>query len=231
MHYDPSSRSRLSSHDLPRFDGGTLFDRIARRLCGADCLPRKELFEAWEVARRVRRRLRGGRVVDLACGHGLLGQVMLLLDDSSPVALCADARLPASAHKVANALVSEWPRLAGRIRLQESDARDVELAPGDVVVSAHACGALTDVILERAAAASAAVAVLPCCHAHGRSDTGNLEGWMDPALAIDVTRAARLAARGYRVHTQHIPAAITPKRRLLIGAVRLDASTLTTPRK
>ncbi|HVW30445.1 MAG TPA: methyltransferase [Polyangiaceae bacterium] len=218
MHYDPSSRSRLSPQDLPRFAGSTLFDRIARTLCRADCLPRKELFEAWEVARRVRRRLRGGRVVDLACGHGLLGHLMLLLDDSSSAVLCADTRLPASAHKVATALVAEWPRLGGRVRLQEGDARDVELSPGDVVVSAHACGALTDVILERAAAAAAGVAVLPCCHAHARSDTGSLEGWLDAALAIDVTRAARLAGRGYRVHTQQIPAAITPKRRLLLGA-------------
>jgi hypothetical protein len=225
MHYDLSSRSRLSPHDLPRFDGSTLFDRIARALCRVDCLPRKELFEAWEVARRVRRRFRGGRVVDLACGHGLLGHLMLLLDDSSPIALSVDARLPPSARKVTTALVAEWPRLGGRVQLQEGDLRDVLLLPGDVVVSAHACGGLTDVILERAVAASAMVAVLPCCHAHARSDTGSLEGWLDAALAIDVTRAAHLAARGYRVHTQHIPAAITPKRRLLLGAPAIAAPT------
>ena len=143
---------------------------------------------------------------------------MLLLDDSSTAALCVDARLPPSANKVASALVAEWPRLAGRVRLQEGDARDVQLAPSDVVVSAHACGALTDAILERAVAASASVAVLPCCHAHARSDTGSLEGWLDTALAIDVSRATRLASAGYRVHTQNIPASITPKRRLLLGA-------------
>ncbi len=40
---------------------------------------------------------------------------------------------------------------------------------------------------------------------------------MDAALAIDATRAARLRAAGYRVHTQEIPAAITPKNRLLIA--------------
>jgi hypothetical protein len=41
---------------------------------------------------------------------------------------------------------------------------------------------------------------------------------MDAALAIDVVRAHRLAASGYRVWTQTIPAEITPKNRLLIGA-------------
>jgi len=61
----PSSRGRLTDRDLDRFPGGALFDRIARAACHAGCLPRKELYEAWEVARRVRRLFRGGRIVDL----------------------------------------------------------------------------------------------------------------------------------------------------------------------
>ena len=59
-------------------------------MCRAGTLPGKELFEAWEVARRVRRKYRGGRVVDLACGHGLLAHIMLLLDDRSAQALAVD---------------------------------------------------------------------------------------------------------------------------------------------
>jgi len=89
--------------------------------------------------------------------------------------------------------------------------------PGDLVVSAHACGTLTDRVLDAALAARARVAVLPCCQSLGRSDKGGLEGWLDGALAIDVVRAARLRSRGYRVYTQRIPEAITPKNRLLLG--------------
>jgi SAM-dependent methyltransferase len=48
-------------------------------------------------------------------------------------------------------------------------------------------------------------------------DAGTLTGWIDPALAIDVRRAARLERALYRVWTQTIPAAITPKNRLLLG--------------
>ncbi len=65
-----STRSRLTEKQLAVFPGNTLFDKIARAVCRAGTLPGKELFEAWEVARRVRRKYRGGRVVDLACGHG-----------------------------------------------------------------------------------------------------------------------------------------------------------------
>jgi hypothetical protein len=50
-----------------------------------------------------------------------------------------------------------------------------------------------------------------------RNDGGPLAGWLDGALAIDVMRAVALSQRGYRVWTQTIPPAITPKNRLLIG--------------
>ena len=82
--FSPSSRGRLTDRDLSRFPDDTLFHRLARAVCHAGCLPRKELYEAWEMARRVRRHFRGGRVVDLAAGHALLAQVMLLLDDRRP---------------------------------------------------------------------------------------------------------------------------------------------------
>jgi hypothetical protein len=69
----------------------------------------------------------------------------------------------------------------------------------------------------------ARVAVLPCCHDAERNDSGGLTGWLDPALAIDVTRAARLREADYAVYTQHIPNEITPKNRLLLGAPREPA--------
>ena len=70
--FSRSSHGRLTDRDLGRFCTDTLFDRVGRAVCHAGCLPRKELYEAWELARRVRRRFRGGRIVDLAAGHGLL---------------------------------------------------------------------------------------------------------------------------------------------------------------
>jgi hypothetical protein len=218
--YDPSSRARLNARDLPRFDGETLFHRVARVVCHAECLPRKELFEAWEVARRTRRRFRGGRVVDLAAGHGLLAHLLLLLDDTSEIAVAVDTRIPPSAGRLAEALVAEWPRLSNRITHVRGVIADFAVQPEDLLVSAHACGPLTDQVLSKALEARTRVAVLPCCHAEAKCDLGGLGGWLDPALAIDVTRAARLRAAGYDVHTQQIPESITPKNRLLLGDPR-----------
>jgi hypothetical protein len=161
--------------------------------------------------------MRGGRIVDLACGHGLVAHMMLLLDDTAPSALAIDAKLPLSARKVAAAMSARWPKLKDRVVLEQKKIDKVELCPGDHVVSCHACGRLTDQILDRAIEARCAVAVLPCCQSRGRCDAGGLEGWMDLSLAVDATRAARLRAAGYRVHTARIPEAMTAKNRLLFG--------------
>jgi hypothetical protein len=187
-------------------------------MCHAGCLPRKELFEAWEMARRVRRIFRGGRIVDLGGGHGLLAQVMLVLDDSSSAALVVDKALPASRARVHDALVQTWPRLSGRITFVDGALDDVDVQSTDVVVSSHACGRLTDVVLDRAVAARARVAVLPCCHDLERCNPGGLSGWVDGPVAIDIMRAVRLEQQGYRIWTQSIPASVTPKNRLLLGA-------------
>ena len=212
------STSRLTEKDLGRFAGDTLFDRVGRALCPAGVLPRKELYEAWEVARRTRRRFRGGRVMDMAAGHGLLAHLMVLLDDSSPRAVAVDTRLPPSAAAVQAALVEAWPRLLNRVALVAAPLDDVSLHEDDVVVSSHACGTLTDTILEHVITARTRVAVLPCCHDARACDAGGLTGWLEPSLAIDVRRAERLSRHGYHVWTQTIPASITPKNRLLIAA-------------
>jgi hypothetical protein len=209
--------NRLTRHDLDRFPGDTLLDRLGRVLCGVGTLPRKELYEAWEVARRMRRRSRGGRVVDVAGGHGLLGHVMLLLDDSSPEALVVDPMVPPSAAALHEAMVAAWPRLRDRVTYVKTELSGFPLVSTDTVVSSHACGSLTDQILNSAAMARAAVAVLPCCHDRERCDAGPLAGWLDDPLAIDVLRAIRLEAKGYQVRTQKIPVDVTPKNRLLIG--------------
>ncbi|MSP60780.1 MAG: methyltransferase domain-containing protein [Myxococcales bacterium] len=211
------SRSRLTPRDLPRFPSESLFDKIARVVCRAECLPRKELYEAWEVARRARRRFRGGRVIDLACGHGLVAHLMLLLDDTSPCALAVDTRVAGSAPSIAAGLVGAWPRIAGRVTIEERAIAEVALTPGDLVVSVHACGALTDEVLDAALAVRARVAVLPCCQ---EARPSALAGWLDPTLAIDVARAHRLLAADYDVFTQTIAREITPKNRLLLGAPR-----------
>jgi hypothetical protein len=173
--------------------------------------------------------------VDLAGGHGLLAQALLLLDDSSPSALVVDPALPPSASRLHASLVAAWPRLRDRVGFVAADLETVRLEAADLVVSCHACGGLTDRVLDVAVRAGARMAVLPCCH-DAAAAPPLLDGWMDPALAVDVDRAQRLERARYAVWTQMIPPDITPKNRLLLGrpltrSARRPAAVLPRPRR
>ena len=193
--FDPASRGRLTTYDLARFPGDTLFDRIGRAVCHAGCLPRKELYEAWEVARRTRRLFRGGRIVDLAGGP----RPARAHHAAARRLLAARARGRFETARVrGDAARSRWSTHgrgwpAGWISKKPPLER-VPICAGDVVVSAHACGSLTDVVLARASGARASVAVLPCCHDLGAGDLGDLDGWMDGA--IRGRRGPRAAVEG-----------------------------------
>lgn len=180
-----SSRSSLCKRDLAAgmFPGTSLHDDAASALCelGAERgrVPRKEWHESWAVATAMMNALpahaaRNRCVVDCAGGHGLAGQLALLVahPEATPVsALCVDVRVPAYANAVHAVLAARYPkRLAGRVRLAHG-ARLETLRPHAraLLLGVHACGALTDVVLEKALKWRAPVALLPCCHDKVRS--------------------------------------------------------------
>ena len=92
------------------------------------------------------------------------------------------------------------PYAKGSVRVEVTDptepVRSAPLVPSLPVPRAMTLEALRakDTELEQAR-----VAVLPCCHDLDAGDAGGLSGWLDGALAMDVTRAARLRRHGYRV--------------------------------
>ena len=198
-----------------------------RAVCEAGCLPRKELFEAWEMARRVRRRFRGGRIVDLAGGHGLLAQVLLLLDDSSPSALVVDPALPPSAARAARVARRGLaaPARSGRLR-RPSDLDDRAARrrrSGRVVSRVRRVSPIACSIARRGRARS--VAVLPCCHDARDGAIADARGWMDRGAGASMSRARTgCAAQGYQVWTQSHPARHHAEEPAAAGATRTNAA-------
>jgi hypothetical protein len=101
-----------------------------------------------------------------------------------------------------------WPRLAQRLEFRSTSLDDVETLSGDIVVSSHACGGLTDRVIDRACRSEPAS---PCFRAATNLAAWSpreFSGWLGEALAIDTMHTVRLKQRGYRVWTQTIPAGI-----------------------
>ena len=213
------SRNKLTPSHARHYTSDALVDVAGRAICAADCLPRKELHEAYEMAVRISAQSdRGGRVVDLCCGFGMLAQLLLLVDERFTHAVAGDRRLPPNHVHVHAALVGAFPTLAGRVSFVQAPLHDVDVGDDDVVVSAHACGPLTDDVFARAVDVGARAAVLPCCHQFRFRD--DLRGHADAARAIDDERVQRLALLGYDVVVDAIPAAVSPKNRLLLARPR-----------
>ena len=77
-------------------------------------------------------------------------------DTLQAAAFAVDREIPPSAARIQEAMVTAWPRLAGRVTVVGNPLDTFTLGADDVVVSGHACGGLTDDILHRATRARAA---------------------------------------------------------------------------
>lgn len=225
---DLGSKNRLTTHSAKLFGSNSLFDEIARAVCKVGVLPRKELYESWQVVQRVSRWVgaewraaaraeQPRRVVELCAGHGLAA-LMLLLRHPNLHALSVELTPPASADKLRAAILARWPELTLRLSVIRGDLARTPLAAGDLALAIHACGSLTDLVIDRAVAAQASVALLPCCHAI--APAAFLGGWLAGPLALDTLRAVRLHGAGYSVTTRTIDARITPQNRLLLARPR-----------
>jgi hypothetical protein len=91
------------------FAGDTLHSLIVRALGDARCISVKEVVESFEVFQRLRKPIRSKHVMDLCCGHGLVGMLMVIFEpDVESVTLC-DRRIPESSHRCLAAIESVAP--------------------------------------------------------------------------------------------------------------------------
>ena len=228
MRMPPVVASRLRATDVRHFAGETTFHQVARAVCTADAaIARKELPECWAMASRVhdefwRSAEPPRRVVDVAAGHGLLGYFLLALCCQArtplPVVYAVDERMPASACKLRDAFGEAFPRLRAQHRYIVGDARDVEATSDTVVAGLHACGGLSDIVIDVALQGSSALALVPCCHSTKQSHDEAAAAKVGLDEAIDAARARRLAAAGWDVERDVLcPREITPKNGLILG--------------
>ncbi len=204
-----------------------MVERIVASLAAREAISVKETLESFEAFSRMRRRMRAPRMADLCCGHGLTGLLFAASEREVKEVILLDRAKPPKADLIVEAVVEAAPWVEEKVRWIEDDvSRAAEhLEPDTSIIAVHACGVFTDRVIDAALAVGGNVAVMPCCYAQTAAAVpAALREALGAELATDVHRTYRLEAAGYRVEWAKIPAAITPKNRILVGLVRNRSS-------
>lgn len=231
----------------------SLFEDFVQTVCSTSTIPRKELYEAWSSALIIHEHFPHlKRIADVACGHGLLSWSLLLLDYISNengihhhherTAVCIDRRMPQSAEKIPQAMITKWPELEKKWDFVESKLDSIIPSSSTLICGIHPCGILSDQIISLAIHGNAPLALIPCCHAkkslnekerfiynsivknNGSDDsTSNVsdESQSDTILSlreyIDNLRVERLESLDYTVTQTFIPKEYTPQNKLILA--------------
>lgn len=229
----------------------TILKSIVDHLAQSDApVDAKEVAESIEFYLRSGKRLLGAArrvlqnsggqdstiaVQDLCSGHGLTGMIFVACNPPGRAkganvrAVLVD-RIEPMSHSVLRDCISEvcpWAEESVQfesVPLEDFASRDGRDADegASIVISTHACGSLTDKVLEYAMDISAsAAAVMPCCYTG--TDSGvpyGIRRMLGVGLAADVRRSFRLQENGYHVDFAAIPKAITPVNRLILAERR-----------
>lgn len=215
------SRQKFHSKIVREFFGSdSLLDTFLQAIAAARLLPIKEVLESCEFFTRIRKSSRSRIVADLCCGHGLVGVLFALFERDVQRVVLIDQNEPDSRQKLISIASKVAPWVAEKIdnRVAPIGIEDPWIEPGVAIVSAHACGVLSDLCIDIAIESGGPIAILPCCYPRAACGAPlALQTQFGLETAFDIDRTYRLEKSGYRMRWGTIPPAITPMNRILYG--------------
>lgn len=222
-----NSRSGASNSILECFQSQSLQDRLASRILLESTIPMKEVLECCEFFARIRKDVRAECVVDLCCGHGLLGILFAIFEKKTDRVILLDKTTPPSRLELLKSAAELAPWINDKITQIESSIETPGkwLEPGSAIVSAHACGRLSDQCITCAIKSGGPIGILPCCYPRSACPAPlSLQSALGLEMAYDVDRTYRLKTAGYHVRWSLIPEDITPMNRVITGKKSKSAS-------
>ena len=184
------------------FGSDSLQDTLMRAIADQRILSIKEIMETFEFFARARKTTKAACVADLCCGHGLLGLLFAVFERKVEQVVLLDKFEPESRAKLIAVVASVAPWVTDKVKSHESkldDAQDL-LPENCSIVSAHACGVLSDQCIDIAIKIEGRLAILPCCYPKASCDAPNaIQTAFGLNAAYDIDRTYRLTSAGYLV--------------------------------
>lgn len=152
-------------------------------------------------------------VYDLCAGNGLNGFYCLKKGKANFVHFY-DKERNNSFNIVSNYLENNYQFHQVDIRKEE-----IEMEEDSLVTAIHACGDLTDKVIEIATSQGKPFAVVPCCHEkENYYFSQEIMDYFDNVEdVVDALRMKRAERKGYKILLRNIPGEVTRKNRIIIG--------------
>ena len=202
------------------FGSDSLQDTLIRAIADQRILSIKEVMETFEFFARTRKTTKAACVADLCCGHGLLGLLFAVFERKVERVILLDKLEPESRAKLIAVIAAVAPWITDKVESHEVKL-DVaqELLPEQCsIVSAHACGVLSDQCIDVAIKTEGRLAILPCCYPKSSCNAPPaVQAAFGLNAAYDIDRTYRLSSAGYLVRWMEIPKVITPMNRILVA--------------
>ena len=218
-----SSRQKFHADIAEKYFGSdSLQDKFLQAIAAERLLPIKEVLESFEFFARIRKSTRTQTVADLCCGHGLLGILFAMFERDVERVILIDQNEPESRQKLIAVASEVAPWITDKVdnRAAKISLDDDWIKPGVAIVSAHACGVLSDLCIDVAIKSGGPIGILPCCYPKSACTAPmSLQTQFGLETAFDIDRTYRLEAAGYRIRWGSIPNKITPMNRIVYGSL------------
>ncbi len=160
-------------------------------------------------------------IVDCCCGNSFLGWHWLVNDNSLNV-LAVDNRVTNRFREVNQYFKQNFPNLSEKHSFIERDVSKIIFPESSLVVALHACGNLTDIIIEKCVDKRLPFAVMPCCPNSRRIWWKDKSIYFEGSLSryIDNLRLEYMQKNGYAAKFELIDENITPMNRIILARPR-----------
>ena len=177
------------------------------------------------------------KVYDLCSGHGLTGILFAACNppskDKTVKTILVDQTEPPS-HRILSKFIGQvCPWIYDCVEFQSmtleefgstmEENKDENEDVAQIVIATHACGSLTDKVLELAVQfESCGIATMPCCYTGTDKGTPfGIKRALGVSWAADIRRCFYLNEHGYHSDFSNIPCEITPMNRIIVAEGRI----------
>lgn len=190
--------------------------RIWKNAINLCSVSEKEVRESFNFVEVIKKKIQSGNIVlELCCGHGLIGQILIQKHlVKSVIQIC---NIETKSHQLLELINNSFSDIYfynWDIYEKENEILKFDY---DAVIACHACGGLTDKVIDFAIKKDKNIFVCPCCYHYNLPKELVKIYSQFGSNGVNIYRISKLMLSGYNTSVRELKSNITPLNKVIIG--------------